>query len=39
LAPLLMALGGICIQRVVFRRAMAGLAIIATGLGLFFRDQ
>jgi drug/metabolite transporter (DMT)-like permease len=40
LAPLLMALGGIFIFRERFRLAQwLGLAIIATGLLLFFRDQ
>ncbi len=40
LAPLLMALGGIFIFRERFRAAQwAGLAVIAGGLLLFFRDQ
>jgi drug/metabolite transporter (DMT)-like permease len=40
LAPLLMALGGIFIFGEHYRAAQwAGLAVIAAGLGLFFRDQ
>lgn len=40
LAPLLMAVGGIVVFREVYRPGQwAGLAIIALGLGLFFRDQ
>ena len=40
LAPLLMALGGILVFRERYRAGQwLGLAIIATGLWLFFRDQ
>lgn len=40
LAPLLMALGGIFVFREPYRFGQwLGLAIIAAGLGLFFRDQ
>jgi len=40
LAPLLMAVGGIVVFHETYRWGQwAGLAIIATGLGLFFRDQ
>ena len=40
LAPLLMALGGIFVFRESYRPGQwLGLAIIAAGLGLFFRDQ
>ncbi|MFY2762642.1 DMT family transporter [Arenimonas sp. MALMAid1274] len=40
LAPLLMALGGIVVFREAFNRwQWLGLAILATGLLLFFRDQ
>ena len=40
LAPLLMALGGIFVFREAYRLGQwLGLAIIALGLGLFFRDQ
>jgi len=40
LAPLLMALGGIFVFRESYRPAQwAGLAVIAVGLALFFREQ